>query len=118
MGFIMLKTITITLVSLLVGCASLDSSPPKYIFEAWNKSDASSSQVKNDMQLCGYKNTTIANDLSEIEATSAEKCMQAKGYSLDTSSYRPNNCYGQNSPYLCNRLWGGKKPKSIPVRAN
>ncbi|NMM10750.1 MAG: hypothetical protein HHJ16_10790 [Polaromonas sp.] len=112
----MFKIAAFVFVALFTGCASLDSSPPKYVFEAWSKSGVKPTEVRKDMESCGYKNTTLANDLNESEVVSAERCMQNKAYSLDTSSYRPNNCYGQNSPYLCNRLWGGKKPQLVPVR--
>jgi hypothetical protein len=101
----------------LAGCASLDSSPPKYVYAAWIKTGTQLDQVKKDMASCGYRDTALANDLDVKEAASAERCMQDRGYVLDTSSYRPNNCYGPNSPYLCNRLWGGKKPQPVPVRA-
>lgn len=105
--------------SFLGGCASLDNSPPKYIHEAWQKpgTEYKYSEVINDMQSCGYKDTATANDLSEQEVIAAETCMVSNGYVLDKSSYRPNNCYGKNSPYLCNKLWGGGKPESIPVTA-
>jgi len=100
----------------LVGCVSLDNSPPKYIYEAWERPNSKHLDIKQDMKSCGYKNTLHANDINNETIYFAEKCMRDKGYVLDTSSYRPNNCYGQNSPYLCNRLWGGQKPQLIGVK--
>jgi hypothetical protein len=105
---------------LLWGCASLDNSPPKYIHEAWQKpgKDYIYHQVKTDMQACGYKNTAIANDLTESEIAVAESCMVRNGYILDETSYRANNCYGDNAPYLCKKFWNGAKAKWIPVNAS
>ncbi len=113
-----MKRITaIFLLALLASCATLDNSPPKYIFQAWSKHDAKTPEIKDDMQSCGYKDTRLANDLSNQDIAIAENCMKSKGYVLDTSSYKPDNCYGPNSPYLCNKFWGGKKPVPTPVRA-
>lgn len=110
------RSTAILLLSVLSGCVSIDHSPPKYIYDAWSKSGNSVDGVTNDMRLCGYKDTRLANDISQSEAAQAEQCMVAKGYALDLKSYRPNNCYGNNSPYLCNRFWGGQKPQPVPVR--
>lgn len=103
----------------LPGCASLDRAdyqPPKYIYEAWAKPGAPVDAVKQAMQSCGYKNLALGNDLSKEEIAHSEACMSRQGFRLDLNSYRPGNCYGPNSPYLCNRLWGGEKPKPQPVR--
>lgn len=100
----------------LSACASLDASPPKDIYDAWKKDGLSRDEIKNEMKLCGYKDVRLANDLKPAEIQTAEGCMKEKGFSLDLSSYRPNNCYGSNSPYLCNRFWGGAKPVLVPVR--
>lgn len=108
--------VVVLLVVFLGGCAALDGSPPKYVFEAWKKDGATTASVDADMQACGYRDTRLANDLSASEGVAAEQCMEGKGYTLDMSSYRPNNCYGKYSPYLCNRLWGGRKPQSMPAR--
>lgn len=110
------KFIFFAFLPLLASCASLDNNPPKYIQEAWTRSNVTLPEVKDDMKSCGYKDTVLANDLNEQEIVLAEKCMKSRGYELDLSSYQPNNCYGRNSPYLCNRLWGGKKPELVPVR--
>jgi hypothetical protein len=103
----------------IVGCASIGQDayqPPKYIFEAWEKQGVSIREVKDAMQSCGYKDLALANDLTKEQAARSEACMSQKGFGLNLSSYRPNNCYGANSPYLCNRLWGGDKPTLQPVR--
>lgn len=70
------------------------------------------------MRSCGYRDLSAANDLTKDEAARSEACMTQQGFALDTRSYRPDNCYGQNSPYPCNRLWGGEKPKLQPVKRN
>jgi len=103
----------------LVGCAAVDRSayqPPQYIFEAWEKQGTSVIDVKEAMRSCGYKNLVLANDLTKDEAAYSEECMNRKGFKLNLSSYRADNCYGPNSPYLCNRLWQGEKPVPQPVR--
>jgi hypothetical protein len=103
----------------LAGCSSLDRNsyqPPKYIFEAWEKQSASVIEVKDAMRSCGYRDLALANDLSKEAAARSEECMSQKGFRLNLSSYRLGNCYGTNSPYLCNRLWGGEKPGLQPVR--
>lgn len=84
--------------------------PPKYIFEAWEKQGVSIQDVKDAMRSCGYNNLALANDLTKEQASQSEACMSQKGFVLNLSSYRLNNCYGANSPYLCNKLWGGNKP--------
>ncbi len=112
----MYRTTATLVFALLAGCVSIDHSPPKDIYKAWSKQGGSVETVINDMKLCGYKDTRLANDISQSEAVQAEQCMTDKGYRLDLSSYRPNNCYGNNSPYLCNHLWGGQKPQFVPVR--
>jgi hypothetical protein len=102
----------------LTSCALLpmDPSPPKDVFEAWTKTGVYKEIVIADMRSCGYRNVVTANDISTTEASSAEACMIGLGYKLDLSSYKSNNCYGQNSPYFCNRYWGGGKPVMVPVR--
>ncbi len=89
--------------------------PPKSVFQAWSKNGISPDQVKSEMKECGYRDIFNANDLSDQEALIAETCMQNKGFKLDLSSYRPNNCYG-NAPYFCKALWGGRAPQLQPVK--
>jgi hypothetical protein len=105
--------------SMLSGCTlfPVDPPPPAAAFEAWKKPSTSADRVVEDMWSCGYRNVATANDLSAAEAATAEACMKGLGYKLDLSSYKPNNCYGQNSPYFCNRYWGGGKPAMVPVNA-
>lgn len=105
--------------AMLGGCAlfPLDPPPPAAVFEAWKKPSTAVDRVAADMRSCGYRNVATANDLSVTEAAYAETCMKGLGYKLDLSSYKPNNCYGQNSPYFCNRYWRGGKPAMVPVNA-
>jgi len=87
--------------------------PPKPVYQAWYKTESTIEAVKADMKICGYRDISHARDLSDDEATAAERCMSEKGYKLDLSSYRPYNCYG-NAPYFCKALWGGRRPVVEP----
>lgn len=101
----------------LSGCSGLREShqPPKSVVQAWSREDASPDQVRAAMKDCGYKDVVLANDISAQAASDAESCMKGRGFKLDLSSYRPNNCYGKNSPYLCKALWNGETPKLQPA---
>ncbi|MFI9652656.1 hypothetical protein [Guyparkeria halopsychrophila] len=99
--------------ALIAGCAT-SHQPPNWVYEAWSKHDVPAKQVQAEMRECGYRDVDRANDLSAREAAQAEACMRDKGFELDLSSYRPNNCYGK-APYLCKRLWGGRAPQTERV---
>lgn len=107
----------ILLAVLLTSCMS--DAPPKYIFEAWSKPDSSPESIRSDMSVCGYgKNIATGVDLTNEQIPKIHACMKSKGYSFDSSSYRPNNCYGPNAPYPCRAYWGGGQSQSIAVQPN